>query len=407
MTLYNYKAKDRFGSDVAGSMEAASEKAVGTRLNEMGFSPLFVSEKEPTIMDNINQFFMRFQSIKQEEMIVFVRQLASIIGAGVPLLESLEAVYEQVQSAKFKTIILAIRKDIEAGLSFSEALSVHKEVFKPMFVSMVRSGEKAGILADVLDRLANLLEKDYENVQKIKSATRYPIVVLSALMVAFVVVITFVIPKFSVLYENFKTELPLPTRILLGTNYAIMNYWYLMLGALAFLAYAIRKFLSTEYGREMFDRAVLHIPVFGQLLDKLILARFTRMLSAMLNSGIPIIEALNISKDTIDNRILSKVVENVRDEVVKGSGLAAPLRGAKSFPPLVVQMVSIGEKSGSLESMLSKVADYFDRDADYTIKNLTPLLEPLLILVLAFMVVLLAMGVFLPMWDMVKFVRTT
>jgi len=324
----------------------------------------------------------------------------------VPLLESLDAVYEQVQSPNFKKIILGMRHDIEGGASFSDALSINKKVFGAIFISMVKAGERAGILGEVLDRVANLLETDFDNRQKIKSAMRYPMMVISALIIAFAVVITFVIPQFSKLYSSFKTELPLPTRILLGINYILVNYWLYIIMILIAIIFLLKRVLETEQGRIWGDRFILAVPIFGPLIKKLILARFSRMLSSMLKSGIPIVEALNISRDTIENVILSNVVASVKDEVVKGSGLTEPMKNAKVFPPLVIQMVAIGEKSGSLEAMLSKVADYFDRDSDYTIRNLTPLIEPLLILMLGGLVLLLALGVFLPMWDMVKLVKS-
>ncbi len=402
MAIYNYKAKDKYGVDVVGEMESISQGTVAGRLADMGYTPLFIVEKEPSAFEAIEKYFQKFQSVKSEEMIVFVRQLSSILAAGVPLLESLEAVYEQVQSKKFREIIYSMRQDIEGGSSFSDALAKNKNTFSNVFIAMVRAGEKAGILEEVLDSLGTLMERDYENVQKIKSATRYPIMVISALVVAFIVIITFIVPKFSTFYSGFKMDLPLPTRILIGINYTVVNYWLYLILAIVGFVYGFKKFISTDFGRLYMDKVAISIPLFGPLVNKLILARFSRILSAMLKAGIPIIEALNITKDTISNKILAKVIDDVRESVVRGSTLSDPMRGAKVFPPLVVQMVSIGEKSGSLEPMLAKVADYFDRDTDYAIRNLTPLLEPLLIFVLGFFVLLLALGVFLPMWDVIK-----
>ncbi|MBI5701643.1 type II secretion system F family protein [Candidatus Saganbacteria bacterium] len=405
MPTFNYKAKDKFGADVSGAMEAQTSLSAATRLNEMGYTPITIIKQEASLFSVIEGFASRFQPVRQDEMIVFVRQLSSILAAGVPLLESLTAVYEQVQSPRFKKVIFALRQDIEGGSSFSEALSNHKNVFSQMFISMVHAGERAGILGEVLDRLGTLLERDFDNAQKIKSATRYPLIIIAALITAFIVVITLVIPKFSDLYSSFKIDLPLPTRILIGLNYFMLHYWIISAAIIMAFVYFLRRFFSTGFGRMMLDTNVLKIPVFGQLLKKLILARFCRMLGAMLKSGIPITEALTITGGTIENQLLAKVVEGVRLEVIKGSGLSEPMREAKVFPPLVVQMVAIGEKSGALESMLSKVADYFDRDTDYTIKNLTPLLEPFLILILGIFVLVLALGVFLPMWDMIKIAK--
>jgi len=407
LPVFNYKAKDRYGVPLQGVMEAVSSSAVAGRLTDMGYTPVYILEQETTGFSNIEDFFNFFSNIKMEDLIVFIRQLSSIIGAGVPLLESLEAVYDQVNGTKFKAMIMRIRRDIESGSSFSEALAREPKVFTPVFVSMVKAGERAGILAEVLDRLANLLERDFENAQKIRSATRYPMIVLLALSVAFVIVITFVIPQFAQLYAAFKTELPLPTRILIALNQIIRRFWFVFVLAIGGLYYLIRKLLETERGRLAWDRLSLSIPVIGTLISKLLLARFCRMLAAMLKSGIPVVEALNITKQTVENLVISRVITNIEEEVIRGGSLSEPMRGSKVFPPIAVQMVAIGERAGALESMLNKVADYFDRDADYMIRNLTPLLEPMLILVLAVLVVFLALGVMLPMWDIVKFAKTT
>lgn len=405
MPIFLYKARDRFGVPVEGSIESASSLGVASRLTRLGYTPIMIVEKQASFLANMGDWFAGFQKMKTEELVVFARQLATILEAGVPLLESLEALLEQVQSRRFKLLVLKMRKEIEGGSSFSEALARESKVFSIVFIAMVRAGEKAGILSEVLDRLANLLEKDFENVQKIKAATRYPAIVLITLVVGFLIVVTFVIPRFAALYAQFKTQLPLPTRILLGINFVIRNYFIYIIMIIAALGYGWKKILETEKGRYAWDRFILSVPVFGVLVNKLILARFARMLAAMLHAGIPIIEALRISGETVDNKIIAKVVDHIREEVNKGVGLAEPMRGTRVFPPLVVQMVAIGEKAGALESMLNKVADYFDRDADYMIKNLTPILEPLLILGLALLVALLALGVYLPMWDMVKLVK--
>ena len=405
MPIFNYKSKDKYGVGMEGTMEAPSAAAVSSRLTASGFIAVNISESQPGVSANLEDFFARFTKIKAEEMIVFTRQLASILGAGVPLLESLEALYEQMTSRKFRQIILGMRHNIESGSSFSEAMEKEKKTFSSVFVAMVKAGERAGILGEVLDRLAMLLERDFENVQKIKSATRYPMMVVIAIVIAFIIVVTFVIPRFSQLYANFKTQLPLPTRILLGINWVIRNYFIYIVLVVALAVYLIKKFMDTEVGKTWWDRFSLSVPVFGVLVNKLLLARFARMLSAMLKSGIPILEALTITRDTMDNRVLAKVINTMKDDVTRGINLSAPMRGSKVFPPLAIQMVAIGEKAGALESMLNKVADYFDRDADYMIRNLTPLLEPLLLLLLAFLVTILALGVFLPMWDMVKLVK--
>jgi len=403
--IYKYKAKDRSGLNVQGTVEAISASQVAQKLSSLGHTPLYIVEQQVSGSAKFMEALVQYQPIKTEELIVFVRQLSSILGAGVPLLESLEALYEQMVSPKFKAIILKIRQDIEGGASLSEALAREKKVFPTVFIAMVKAGEKAGIMGEVLEKLADLLEKEYENNQKIKSATRYPIIVVGALMVAFVIIITFVIPRFVGLYASFKGELPLPTRLLLGINYIVKNYWLLILLVSGGSYYGFKSFVETEFGGWWWDDFSLKVPVFGALVSKLRLARFCRMLSSMLHSGIPILDALSISRDTAGNKVLAKAIDDIRQEVGKGSTVSDPMRKFKLFPPLAVQMVAIGERSGSLEAMLTKVADYFDRDADYMIKNLTPLIEPMLLLGLAVMVTIFALGVFLPMWDMSRLIK--
>lgn len=403
MTIYSYKAKDKTGVTVGGSMESTDSSAVASRLVELGFVPILVKERSGAGSLDVNKYFAGLQKVKVEELIVFVRQLSSILEAGVPLLESLEALYEQMVNPKFKAIIADMKKDIQGGTSFSEALSRFPQVFSLPFVAMIRVGEKAGILGEVLDRLANLLERDYENVQKIKAATRYPMLVSVTLIVAFFFVITFVVPKFSSIFAAGGAELPMPTRVLIGTNYVIRNYFYIVIPILAAFIYAFKLIIKTPKGKLAWDTLMLKFPVFGSLNKKITLSRFARMLSSMLKAGVPILDSLLIIKDTLDNRVISDIIGYVRDEVSRGKTLAEPFREHLDVvPPLAVQMISIGEKSGNLEGMLSKVADYFDRDADYMIKNLTPLIEPLMIAVLAVFVTILALGIFLPMWDLIK-----
>lgn len=406
MPNFSYKARDKYGVPMAGIMEGATSAVIAARLAGMGYTPVSIIEQEVSATNNLEDVFAALQGVKTEEMIIFIRQLSSILGAGVPLLESLEAVYEQIPSRKFKGIVMKIKRDIEAGSSFSDALGREPKVFTPVFSSMIKAGERAGILSEVLERLASLLERDFENAQKITSATRYPMMVIIALGGAFMVVITFVVPKFEALYSAMQGELPLPTRILLGLNFVLTHYILYIIAVAAGVYYGLKKFLLTESGGLVWDRTVLSLPVFGTLVSKLMLSRFCRMLAAMLKSGIPVLEALAITKQTVENRVIAAIITNIEDEIIRGGSISEPMRGSKIFPPLAVQMVAIGERAGALESMLNKVADYFDRDADYMIKNLQPLLEPFLILILAVMVSILALGVLMPMYDMIKLVKS-
>lgn len=407
MTSFNYRARDRYGVLTTGQVEAESSKAAALQLEKKGFMPISINPVETSdISRAIEKWAATFRGVKIEELIVFTRQLSSILDAGVPLTEGLGAVAEQIKNNLFRAVVQNVKKEIEGGATFSDALDKHRKVFSPLIVNMIRAGEKAGILAPVLDRISNLLEKEEETGNKIKSATRYPLIVLATLSIAFVIMTLYVIPRFANFYAAFKADLPLPTLILMAANRIIVGYWYWMLGIIFASVYLSRKVLETKKGRYNWDRLKLSAPVFGPLFSKIYLSRFSRMLSAMLGSGIPILEALTITSATVDNKVISRVILDVRNEVSQGKNLAEPMKGSEVFPPIAISMVAIGEKAGTLEAMLNKVADYFDREADYTIKDLTPLLEPILIFGLGMLLLIFALGIYLPMWDVIKIYKS-
>lgn len=403
MTNFSYKARDRYGVLASGRLDAENSKAVALQLERQGFTPLSIEAEETSVVSlRVEEIFANLQKIRQEDLVVFTRQLASALDAGVPLINSLDAVAEQIRNNKFRTIVYDVKKDIESGSTFSDAMEKYHSIFSALIVNMVRAGEKAAILPSVLDRVSALIERDMETADKVKTATRYPMIVFGTLGIAFVIMSVYVIPKFASFFSAFKTELPLPTRILMGINYVVSTFWYWILGVAFFVIYIFRKILETEKGRYNWDRFVLSTPIFGGLFARIYLSRFGSMLSAMLGSGIPVLEALTITAATVENKVISKVILNIRNEVAQGKTLAEPMKGSKIFPPIAVSMVAIGEKAGTLEKMLNKMAEYFDREVDYIIQNLTPLLEPILIFGLACLLLLFALGIFLPMWDLIK-----
>ncbi|MFA6418559.1 MAG: type II secretion system F family protein [Candidatus Margulisiibacteriota bacterium] len=403
MTDFKYKARDRYGVLSSGEVSAENEKVAARLLEGQGLIPISIIDPSAiSVTFQLEKWFSSFQKIKPEDMITLTRQLSSVIDAGIPLLEGLEAVSEQIVRKRLKFAVQRVRKNIEGGDTFSEALAREKDVFSPMMINMIRAGERAGILPEVLDRVSNLTEKDMQTADKIKTATRYPLIVLVTLCIAFVIMNIFIIPKFASFFASFKLDLPWATRLLMVTNAFIMNFWPWVLIAVAVLSYTFSRVLSTERGRYQWDKFMLSAPVFGPLFIKIYLSRFGRTFSAMLAAGVPVLEGLSIVSATIGNKVIARVVLDVRDQVAQGKSLADPMRGSHLFPPIVISMVTIGEKSGTLETMLTKLANYFDREVDYTVDNLTPLLEPILIFGLAIMLLFFALGVFLPMWDIVK-----
>jgi type II secretory pathway component PulF len=387
----------------SGRLEAEDSKSVALQLEKQGYTPISIAAEETAgVSLQVGEWLERIQRISPQDLVVFTRQLASTLDAGVPLINSLDAVAEQIGNKRFRVVVLGVKKEIEGGSTFSDALDKHHDIFSSLIINMIRAGEKAGILPSVLDRVSNLMEKDIETAEKVKTAMRYPAIVFGALAVAFVIMTVYVIPKFASFFAAFKAELPLPTRILMGVNTVISNFWYWILGVIFVLFYIFRKILATEKGRYNWDRFMLSAPIFGALFSKIYLSRFGRMLSAMLGSGIPILEALTVTAATVENKVISRVILDIRNDVAAGKSLTEPMKGSKVFPPIAISMVAIGEKVGTLEHMLNKMSDYFDREVDYTIQNLTPLLEPILIFGLGIILLVFALGIFLPMWDLVK-----
>lgn len=400
MTKFTYKARDKQGNLSTATVEAENEKVLARRLTSQGFVPVSISAEAQS--KNIEDWFAGMAKVKPQELIVFTRQLSSVLGAGVPLVDGLGAMQEQIKSKKFQEVVGQVKKDIEEGQSFSAAMIKHPAIFPNVVVHMVKAGEKAGILEEVLDRVSNLLEKDFDTKNKIKAATRYPIIILTTLAIAFVILITFVVPRFAEFFAGFKVQLPLPTRILIGVNDIVSAYGLWLLAAVAGLIFAFKKFLENPKGRFMFDAFILKLPIFGQLFIKIYISRFAVMLASMLRSGIPILDALSISADTVENTLIKNTIIDMREKVSQGKSLSQPMKESKIFPPIAISMVTIGEKSGTLEDMLAKVAGYFERESDYTIANITPLLEPILIFGLAGIMLVFALAIFLPMWDLIK-----
>ena len=401
MASFKYKIRDKHGRASTGAIEGESKETVASHFKQMGYAPILIEEEKPGVR-NIN-FIRKFLSrVSQEELIVFTRQLSTLQRAGVAILVSLGSISEQVNNPYFKNIIKGITNDIESGNSFSAALSKFPSIFSDIYINMIRAGEAAGMLDDVLDKLASLLEYEEDIKMKVKQAIRYPMLVMITLSVAFPVLVLFVIPKFSALFARFNTELPLPTKILIGLHFALSHYWYIIILAIIAVVIAFRRFIDTPSGRYVWDNVKLKAPVFGQLLSKITLSRFSRMTSLLSSSGIPILNTLEIVKGSVGNVIIADSIDNIIEGIGQGKGIAEPMKLSGLFPGIVVQMVKIGEETGRMNELLLNVSDYYDSQVDYTVKNLTVLIEPILIFALGIMVLIMALGIFMPMWDLIS-----
>jgi type II secretory pathway component PulF len=384
-------------------MEAGRKEAVADQLSAQGFIPVLIEEQaeSPPGAD----LLAGFARVKPQDLIVFSRQLSTLMSAGVPFIQSLTTMEKQTENPRLRDAIVDVRHELEAGSPFSDALARHPKLFSKLYVSMVRAGETAGILDDILERLAFLAEHDAETRARIKTAVRYPLIVVATICVAFVFLVSFVIPRFQSIFSQFKTELPLPTRILLGINYAVQHYWYALILGTGLVAWAAVRYVGTPQGRLRWDRMKLKLPVFGLLFQKVALSRFARVFSAMQTSGISMMLTLEITTETVGNVVIARVVEQMRESVREGKGLVGPMTASGLFPPLVVQMISVGEETGKIDIMLNKVSDYYDKDVEYALRTLSTMIEPILLLFVGGMVLFLALGIFLPMWNMMTLFR--
>jgi type IV pilus assembly protein PilC len=404
MPSFAYQAKDATGKSVNGVIEAENERVLRAKLREMNYYVTGITQKQTTGLNtDIGQYFSRFQGVNEQALVVFARQFATMINAGLAMVRCLDVLSVQTEDGVLKPVITAVRREVEGGSTLAAALGKFPKVFSPLFVNMVRAGELGGILDDVLNRLATFLEKDFNLKKKVKSAMTYPavILVMAVLIVMFLVI--FIMPTFVELFNGMQMTLPVPTKILIGfTNGARNPYVFgpvIVLSIVAFILF--NRYTSTQVGRRQFDAFKLKLPVFGMLIRKVAISRFCRTLGTLLQSGVPIMQALEIVGKASGNEVIAETVNKVRESVREGESIAVPLQLSGLFPPLVTQMVAVGEETGNLDGMLSKISDFYDTEVEYMLASLTSLLEPILILVMGFIVGFIVVSVFLPLYQII------
>ena len=405
MPNFRYRVRNRMGKPIAGTIDAPTLQIAGERLYHLGYLPITVEEERSTDSFDIAKIWLRFQKVKLEELIFFSQQLSTLYKAGLPLLTGLGSLAEQTENKKLKPILEAVRRQIEGGSTLFEAMSKYPEVFPQVYTNMVRAGETSGRLGESLDRFISLAEREIKTRQRVKEATRYPKIVIFSVLIAFAILLTFVIPRFAEIFARFKTPLPLPTRVMIQINTIFHTYWYLVLSALLGIPLLIRNYLRTEKGRYSWDRFKIRIPVFGPLLLKIALSRFAYTFAILNRSGIPILQTLEITASTINNVHLAQSITEIMHKVREGRSLSDALKESEKFTPLVIQMVAVGESSGTLDEMLMRITEYYDIEADNAIKKMSTYIEPSLILFLGVVVLLLALAVFLPWWNMAALFR--
>lgn len=403
MPFFSYRARNRAGALVTGRVEAATRTAAETNIDRMGLIPISVQPSRKTIeLPDINSLL---QTITPQDAILFSRQLATLFAAGIPLTRALFTLEMQLSSKKLAAIIKTVREDVEGGATFANALKKHPHVFDETYYSMVEAGEAGGILDNILERLASMKERVAEINSKVKAATLYPKIVVGTIVIAVIILMTFVVPKFARLYANFNVPLPWPTRALIALSNFFTSYWYLVAIIVIAPIVLFKWYTKTENGHYNWDKWKLNIPIFGPFSQKATMSRFARIFGALYKSGLPILQSLDIVSRITDNRLISKAVKEIENDIRAGKSLSELMEKSRLFPPMVVQMARVGEETGALDEMLEKVAQYYDQEVEHTVRNLTTILEPMLLGVIFGMVLFLALAIFLPMWDIVSIVK--
>lgn len=405
MPNFKYRVRDRAGKAIAGTIDAANLQIAGDRLYQLGYFPIKIEEEVNPASLNPSDLWQRFQKVKLEDLVFFSQQFSTLYKAGVPLLTGLRSLAGQAENKKLTLVLEGICLQVERGSTLFEAMSKYPEVFSRIYVNMIRAGETSGMLGQTLDRFVTLADRELRTRQRVKEATRYPKIVIFSVLIASAVLITFVIPRFAEMFARFNTPLPLPTRILIGINTVFHTYWYLVLGPLFGIPVLIRNYIRTEKGKYFWDKSKLRIPLFGPLFLKVALSRFGYIFVMLNESGIPILQTLEITSSTIDNVTLSQSIKEMGSKIKEGSSLTDAMKETGRFTPLVIQMLSVGESSGALNEMLMRVTEYYDIEVENTIKKLSTYVEPVLTLFLGVVVLFLALAVFLPWWNMAALFR--
>jgi type IV pilus assembly protein PilC len=399
---YEYKVRDRSGKLVAGQLVGDNEGLVMARLREMGFTPVEVKKANAGLKMEIN---LRPGRVKLKHLAVFSRQFATMVNSGLPILRALAILAEQTESKELGKVLTQVRLDVEQGASLSGAMSKHPKTFSDLFVAMIRSGETGGVLDTVLLRLADNIEREVELRRKIKSAMTYPIAVVGLVILLMSAMLLFVVPQFESIYAQLGSDLPLPTRILLGLSRTVRTFWWVVLAGSIGAWYGLKRFRKTPQGRAIVDRLKLRTPIFGNLFHKTALARFSSTLGMLLRSGVPILQAMDIVVETVNNKVIAAAVADVQGSVREGESIAKPLARHAVFPPMVVQMLAVGEETGAVDTMLDKVSDFYNSEVSAAVEALTSLIEPALIAVIGGAVGAAVVSLYMPMFNIINLIQ--
>ncbi len=376
--VWTYEAKTKNGETKKGEMEAADKEAVEQRLRQLGYQPVKVNRK----LGAINITLPGIGGVGQKDLVIFTRTFATMIDAGLPLVQCLDILGNQSDNAAMRSVLLAVKTRVEGGSTFADALRDHPKVFDQLYTQLVAAGELGGILDTILNRLAAYIEKNQKLVRKVKGAMTYPAIVIVAGILVFAVLLLKVIPVFEKMFKDFGGTLPAPTQFVIEVSNWFQAQFFVIIGILVGLVVAFKLFVSNPKGRYLWDSFVLKTPVFGSLVRKVAVARFTRTLGTMVSSGVPILDALDVVAKTAGNKVIENGIQYVRSKISEGKTIAAPLLETGVFPPMVVQMIGVGEATGAMDQMLNKIADFYDDEVDVAVEALTSAIEPVIMVFL-------------------------
>jgi type IV pilus assembly protein PilC len=405
MPKYSYEAINEIGASISGVIEADTLDAARTLLLSRGYIPSRVSgasDRGALFGISWESLQQRYSGVSMQELILFTKQFRTMFLAGVPIMRLLEVLEVQVMNPKLKQIVTEITQDVREGSPLSDALAKHPKTFNTLYRSMIKAGEASGTIPEVLQRLIYILEHEHKIKSDIKSALQYPIMVVAALGIAFFVLLNYVIPRFVGIFSRVGVELPWPTKVSLFLHHLLTDYWLFTLALLITLIAGASYYFKTDQGRFVRDAVFLRIPLLGPLFMKSAMSRFASIFSILQSSGVPVMNSLQILSGTIGNTAIAREFDKVRDRVEEGRGISGPLSTARYFPPMVIQMVAIGEESGQLDEMLQAVSIHYDDEVAFAVKRLSDAIGPILVVGLAFVVGFFALAIFLPMWDLTK-----
>jgi MSHA biogenesis protein MshG len=397
--IFSYRARDLHGSLVAGKLRSNDREGVIRYLDEQQLIPVSVDKTRPSWSEAVNNMLSKGPGL--ETRILFTRKFATLYASGIPILRALSLLAEQEKDSRFRAVLLDVHKQVEGGVPIWEAMNDHPHAFGNIFVQAIKTGEASGKLDEVLQKTADFMEREMTTREEVRGAVRYPVMVVCAMASAFIVIVTFVIPRFAAVYGKFGAQLPLPTRILIGANKLIVGGWYWFVPLLIVTVLAAHRWLKSDRGSEWKDRWILKVPALGPLFLKVAIARFAHMLSILFESGLPMIESLAVVAQSVGNRIIAGEIMKIAENFRRGKEAMDQLEEGGVFPPLAVQMMRVGLETGALGRMLSELAGHYDREIKYASRRLTNVLEPFLIFGLSGLVLVMALAVLLPMWNLI------